>query len=149
MKKIKIISYLLALFVVLLLVFTVYAYTTYTSVVSIPSGTGTDTDNFHTAVGKDNNDVWWFVEFEAKSMGGNSQVDVEFSVYPSNEPGSPDIHKTFENYVSGQWTYLSDGSEDAMLTVPDADYTTKLRIGPSFCYYRNAEGTVSNIWVEE
>ncbi len=150
MKKKKIFLLGLAFVAIIILTLAVYGYTTYTSVVSIPSGTGTDYDYFHTAIDKENNNVWWEVEFEAKAWISYSQTNVTFSVYPSNDPGDPDIISRFTNYVTDdQWYYFYDGDDDAYLLKGNADYTTKLQILPTQVDYRNAIGTVSNISIEE
>lgn len=150
MKIRKILLSLLVLCAILILTIVVYGYTTYTSVVTL-DGEGTDTDSFHTAIGKDNNNVWWTLDYEARAfITTSATTDVIFSVYPSSDPGDPDIYKRSQELGPTSWQLFSYGDENAQLSIPDEDYTTKLEIPYSYFYnYRDAVGVVSNIAIEQ
>lgn len=126
-----------------------YAYTTYTSIVSVPSGTGSDTDTFHTApLPKENNYCWWTVDFEAKGFCGNVFTDVEYKAYPSGQPNNPKVNiRIQDEAVAGIWRdYHREGE-----TILSANtyYTTQINVNLSYCYYRNSVGVLSNVWIEE
>lgn len=142
----------LLLVILLLLAFVAtiaYAYTTYTSIVSVPSGTGSDTDSFHTAtLPKENNHCWWTVDFEAKGFVYNCYTDVVYSVYPSGQPDNPKVYSEVEEEAPpGNWSAHHDEGETILSA--NTDYTAKINVNLSYCYYQNSVGVISNVWIEE